>query len=86
MSVSCSLLVDRAAQVQHIDDACRAKIKVIADKVDKRIFAHSSCSECINRNGNRLRYPDGVGKLHFNLISKAGSDDILRYIAGCISC
>ena len=61
MPVRCCLPVDRPAKIQHTDDSCRTKVKVLADDLGQLFIGHLSGTEGIGHDGRRLRYANGIG-------------------------
>ena len=86
MSVSCCLLVDRTTKIQHLNDACRAKVKVFSDDLYQLLVRKLSGSVGICHNGGRLCHADGIGKLDLALLGKSCCHNVLCNITRCISC
>ncbi len=86
MPISRCLLVNRPAQIQHLDNARRAQIKVFAYNFYQLIVFHFSCTESIHHDRSGLCHTDGIGQLDFTFFSKPRCYDIFRHIACRISC
>ena len=86
MTVSSGLLVDGAAEVEHLDDAGRAQVEVLLDKRLDCILIDLVGAEGIDHDGDRMCDADGVGQLDLAAVGKAGGDDVLGDVASCIGC
>ena len=86
VTIGRSLLVDRAAEIEHVNDAGRTQFEMFADECDDGFIGDLAGTEGIDEDGDRTCDADGIGKLDLATVSDAGSDDILRYIASCIRC
>ena len=86
MSVSSSLFVDRATQIQHFDDTSRAKIKILTDHFYKLCIRKLSCAKCFYMNRCRMCNTDCIRKLDLTLVGQSCCHNILSYITSCISC
>ncbi len=85
MAIGGSRLVNRAPQVEFIDDFSGGQLKVFADKFGKLRLADSPSAAGINSDRHRLGDADGVRELHFALISQASGHDVLRDVASHVS-
>ena len=81
VTVGSRLLVDRTAQIQHADDACRTKVKVLADDPDNLLILDPAGAEGIHVDRGRLGNTDRVGELNLHAICISCCDQILRNIA-----
>ena len=81
MAVCCGLLVDRAAKIQHLDDACRTQVKVLADHFHNLLLRNLSGSEGVYVDGGRLCDTDCIGELNLHAVCIAGCNQVLRNIA-----
>ena len=81
VTVGSRLSVDRAAQVQHADDACRTKVKVPADDPDNLLIVDLAGAEGIHIDRGRLRHADRVGELNFHAVRISCRDQVLGDIA-----
>ena len=86
VSVSSRLLVNRAAQIKHFNDAGRTKVKLFADNLHEFFIGNFSGSESIDHDGCRMCHTDRVRKLNLAFLRKTCRNDILRNIARRISC
>ena len=84
MSVGCRLFINRAAQVEHTDDARGTEIEILTDNIHQLFIGNLSGAVCIHHDGGRTGHTDGIGKLNLTLVGKAGGNDVLRRIAGRI--
>ena len=64
VAVSCRLLVDRSAQIQHADNSSRAQIEVLADNLYQLGIRYLASSEGVHIDRSRARYADGIGQLN----------------------
>ena len=71
MPVSCSLLVNRAQQIQRFNNAGRAEREVLFNKFGNFVVVDFAGSESIYQYGNRLCNANGISKLNFAFIGKA---------------
>ena len=86
MTISCRLLIDRAAQIQHTNNACRTQIEVLADDLDQASVAELASAVSIDIDRGRSRYTDGVGQLDLTLICQSGCYQVLGYVTCRIRC
>ena len=63
VAVTGGLTVDRAAQIERLDDGRRAQVEAFAHKLGQLIIRDLAGSICLDENGNRVRHADGVGQL-----------------------
>ena len=62
----CSCLaIDRAAQVQHIDNACRTQIKQLSNDLSERFVRNNARPLRIYEQRNRMRYANRIGQFDF---------------------
>ncbi len=74
-------LVDRAAQVQRLDDARRPQIEVLADQRDQLRIGDLAGAERLYEERERVRHTNRVGDLQLEALRQAGRDDVLGDIA-----
>src|SRR3954465_13819013 len=81
VAVGGGLLVDRAQQVEHLDDALGPQVEVGLHEL--REFVVGDLARAVRRHhdAGRLRDADGVGHLHQALGGEARGDDVLRHVA-----
>ena len=84
MSIGSCLLINRAAEIQHLDDTGRAEVKIGTDDFHQLFIAQLSCAESIYHDGGWVGHADCIGQLDFTLVGQSGCHDILRHITGCI--
>ena len=84
--VGSCLLVDRSAQIQHFDDACRAQIEVRSDYFLDLCVGDMAGSKCIYQNGSGLCHADCIRELNLEFIRKSRCDQVLGNVSGCVSC
>ena len=68
VAVSCRLLVDRSAQIQHTDNSSRAQIEVLADNLYQLGIRYLASSEGVHIDRSRARYADGIGQLNLTTV------------------
>ena len=68
MSIGRRLLIDRTAQIQHLDDSGRAKVEVLADDLCQLLIRKLTGTEGFNLDGCGMGYADGIGKLNLTFI------------------
>src|SRR5256885_16526665 len=64
VAVGGGLLVDRAQQVEHLDDALRPQIEVLDDQRRERVVGHLPGALGRHHDAGGARPPHGVGQLH----------------------
>ena len=60
VAVGCGLFVDRAAQIEHLDDTGRAQVEVLTDDLYKTGIGQLASTEGINHDGCRMGNTDGI--------------------------
>src|SRR5207342_2135097 len=73
-------LVHRVDQVEHLDDAVRAQVEVLADQLLDLVVGDLAGAEGGDRDRGRLGDADRVGHLHFALVGQARGDDVLGHV------
>ena len=86
MAICGRLFVNRAAQVEHTDDARGTEVEVFTDDFYQLFIGNLSGTVCIHHDGCGMRHADGVGELNLALVGKACGNDVLRRVTGRISC
>ena len=81
VAVRRGLLVDRAAQVEVVDDRRRTQIEVRADEFGDLLFRDHAGAERLDEHADRMRDADRVRDLHFAAFGEPGRDDVLRDVA-----
>ena len=82
MSVSGGLLVDRASQVEVIDNCLRPQVEVLFHQCNKFAFGSLAGAPRIDLNRDRGRYTNGVRNLDLRTVGKTCRDEVLRNPAG----
>src|SRR5260370_30962796 len=85
MAVIGCLPIDRAKEIQLLNDFRRFEVENFPDCPLKFFFVDFAGTESIDADANRLGMTDGVGELNFTSISQTGGHDILRYPAAHVS-
>ena len=85
VAVGGGFAVNRAQQVEHLDDAFRAQVEMFANQGDQFFFADFASAESIDGNRSRFGNADGVGYLDLALGCQTGGYDIFRNIAAGVS-
>src|SRR4249919_2951785 len=78
-------LVHRVDQVEHLHDAVRTQVEVLADQLLDFVVGDLAGAEGGHRDRSRFGDADRVGDLHFALVGQAGGDDVLRHVTRGIS-
>ena len=77
MTVVGGLRVDRAEEVELLDDVSRLEGEHFEDGGEDLVVADGAGAEAVDVDAHRKRVADGVGELHFALRGEAGGDDVL---------
>ena len=77
MAVGSGLPVNRAAQVERIDDPARRELEVRADQVRDDDGVDLLGSERLNQHANRIGDANGIGELHFATVGESAGDEVL---------
>ena len=85
MSVSRCLLVNRAAQVEHLDNPCGAQVEVLFNELFNACLVDFGCAEAFDANADGIGDADGIGKLNFAFVCQACRHNIFRNVARRIS-
>ena len=85
MSVSRCLFVDWSSKIKHLNDSCRAEIKILTNDLYQFIIFYCTCSECIYHDRCRMCYTDCIRQLNLTFLSKSCSNNILGNVTCCIS-
>ena len=75
------LFVNRATELERVDDTARGEREDFADGVGEFLFANFAGSGQVDQDADRLRNADGVGELNFARVGQTGGDDIFRDVA-----
>ena len=85
MAVIGCLPIDRAKEIQLLNDFRRFEVENFPDCPLKFFFVDFAGTESIDADANGLGMTDGVRKLNFASIRQTGGHDILRYPAAHVS-
>ncbi len=76
------LLVDRAAQLEAVDDRGGAQVEMLLDQAADDLLVDMRGAERLERDRGRVRDADGVRDLHLEAVGEAGGDDVLGDVTG----
>jgi hypothetical protein len=82
VAVGGGLLVDRAQQVQHLDDALRTQVEVLVDQRGDLVVGDDAGAFGVDGHVHRLGHADRVRDLDLALARQAGGHDVLGHVAG----
>src|SRR5437762_9643072 len=85
MAVIGCLPIDRAKEIQLLNDFRRFEVENFPDCPLKFFFVDFAGTESIDADANGLGMTDGVGELNFTSIRQTGGHDILHYPAAHVS-
>src|SRR3989344_1877411 len=86
VAVGCGLLIDRAQQVQHLDDALRAQVEMLTHQRCQTLVRHHARAFRVHRDVHGLGHTNGVRHLDLALARQACGHDVLGHIAGSVGC
>ena len=72
--------IDRAQQVELLDDRRRLEAEHLAHDALEFLVAHHAGAERVDAHGNRVGIADGVGKLNLRARGQARGDDVLGHV------
>ena len=75
------LTINRAAQIEHLDNARRTEIKQLVNNLSELFIRNNARTLRINQKGDWTRHADGIRQLNFTTLGKSGSYDVLGDIA-----
>src|SRR5438445_133876 len=81
MTVRGGLPVDRAAELEALNDRTGPEVEMLGDEVPDRLVRHRAGAERVDIERDRLRAADDVGELHLEAIGETCLDDVLRDVA-----
>jgi len=81
VAVGGSLLVDRAQQVEHLDDALGPQVEVLQHQLRDLLVGEHARALGVDRDVHRPRHADGVGHLDLALARQACGHDVLGHVA-----
>src|SRR5690606_8133900 len=70
----------RPDQVEHLQDAIRPQVEILANEIDQSIIADSAGTEGLHTDRGRLRDPDCVRHLDLAAVGQFRRDDVLRHV------
>ena len=70
MAICRSLLVDRAAQIQHLDNSCRTHIEVLSYDLHQSAVRYLSGSKSLHTDRGGIRHTDRVGPVSYTHLSQ----------------
>src|SRR5438876_12275503 len=76
MSVVSCLAINRAQQIELLDDFGRFEIENFADCALEFFVVQFACAKSVNAHTNRYGMADGVGKLHFAAVGQSSGAHI----------
>src|SRR5215471_14801091 len=79
------LLVDRAAEVQVLDDAGGREVEVASDHRLELRRGHLAGAIGLDHDRDRIRYADRVGHLYLRSLRETRPDDVLRHVTGHVA-
>ena len=82
MAVGGGFGVNGAQQVQHLDDAFGAQVKVLVHQLGDLLIRNHPRAFGIDGDVHGPRHANGVGHLHLALARQSGSHHVFRHIAG----
>src|SRR6185437_1809883 len=85
MAVVGRLGINRAQQVQLLDDVGRLEAEHFAYGFFNRFVADDAGAEGVDAHGNRVGITDGVGELNFRAGRQTGSHDVLGHVTAHVS-
>ena len=75
------LTINRATQIQHVDDAGRTKIKLLSDDFRQCVVGNDAGALRIDQQRNRIGHADRVSQLDFTALGQSRRNDVLRDVA-----
>src|SRR5690606_5997774 len=81
VAVGRGLAVDRAQQVEHLDDALGSQVEVFLDETGDLLVGDHAGALGVDGDVHRAGHADGVGHLDLALLGQARSDDVLGHVA-----
>ena len=75
------LTINRATQIQHVDDAGRTKIKLLSDDFRQCVVGNDAGALRIDQQRNRIGHADCVSQLDFTALGQSRRNDVLRDVA-----
>src|SRR5262249_17471111 len=85
VSVSSSLLVDRSAQVERLDNSLRRELKVLAHEILDLGLRKLARSERIDEHTYWIGHSNCVRKLNFATVCQSSSNEVLRNVTSHVA-
>ena len=76
--------VDRAQQVEHLDDALGAQVEVLVHERGDLVVGDHAGAFGVDGHVHGLGHADRIGHLHLAHLRQAGGDHVLGHVAGGI--
>ena len=76
MAIGGGTLVDRAQQVQHLNDAFGTQVKVLANELSQTLIRDHTRAFGVDRDVHGLCHTNGVGHLDLALTRQASCHDV----------
>lgn len=76
MSVGGHGVVVHILKMELFNDSARGQVVLRLDEISQHIVAELAGSECVHRNGDRLRNADGIGDLYFAAMCVVCGNDV----------
>src|SRR5262245_51706571 len=81
MAVRRRLLIDRAREIEHLAQAVRREIEVLAHDLCHALVRQTARAERLDHDRSGLGHADRIRHLHFALLGETRGDDVLRDVA-----
>src|SRR4051812_30558197 len=81
VAISRSLLVDRTAQIQRLDDALRSELEMLANELLNFRLRQFAGAEGLDQHADWVGHADCVRQLHFATLCQSGGNNVLRNVA-----
>ena len=79
------LAVNRAAQIELVNDVRRLEAEYLVDGLDDLLIGNLAGAKRVHIHADRVGITDGVSELHFALVGELGGDNVLRNPAAHVS-
>src|SRR5579859_3481278 len=81
VTISCSLLIDRPAQVERFDNPFGGELEVLADELLNLGLGQFSSAEGLDKNADWIGYTDGIRQLNLAALCQSRRDNVLGNVA-----
>jgi len=85
VAISGGLAVDRAQQVEHLDDAFGAQVKVLGDQSGQLVVGDHACAFGVHRDVHGACHANGVSHLDLALGGQASGHDVFGHVTRSVS-